>query len=216
MDKIKVLIVDDHEMFAESLAVVISMKEDIEVLGVANSGKTAIEKTELLKPDVVLMDIEMRDLDGIKTMRKIKEKSPGVAFIMLTMHSEEEYVLEAMKAGARGYVLKESSSSQVYEAIKAITHGKAFFDANSSHKVIESLQHRYESMKRVKEEGNILSEREVEVLKLIAEGYTNKEISDRLFISPHTTRNHIKNIFMKLDCHTRTKAVIQGRKNQLI
>ena len=216
IEKVKVLIVDDHEMFCESLATLISMRDEVEVLGTANSGKEAIEKTELLKPDIVLIDIKMKDFDGIETMRKIKEKLPDIAFIMLTMYSDEEYVMEAFKAGAKGYVLKESSSSEVLEAIRTVSKGKVFFDSNSSCKVIENLQHQYENMKRSKEKGNMLTQRELEVLKLIAEGYTNKEISNKLFISPHTTRNHIANIFMKLNCNTRTKAVVEGRKRSLI
>lgn len=216
IEKVKVLIVDDHEIFCESLAVVLSMRDEVEILGTANCGKEAIEKTELLKPNIVLMDIEMKDLDGIETMRKIKEKFPDIAFIMLTMHSDEEYILEAIKAGAKGYILKDFSSLQVLEAIRTVSQGKVFFDSNSSHKVIENLQHQYENMKRFKENGNVLSQRELEVLKLIAEGCTNKEISNKLFISPHTTRNHIANIFMKLNCHTRTKTVIEAHKKGLI
>jgi DNA-binding NarL/FixJ family response regulator len=210
-EKIKVLIVDDHKMFCESLAALISMGSEVEVLGIANSGKEAIGKTELLKPDIVLIDIKMKDFDGIETMRKIKEKLPDIAFIMLTMFSDEEYVMEAIKAGAKGYILKDSSASQVFEAIRTVSHGKSFFDSNSSHKVIESIQKQYKNAKRFK-----FSQREIEVLKLIAEGYTNKEISNKLFISPHTARNHITNIFMKLNCHTRTKAVIEGYKKSLI
>ena len=216
IEKVKVLIVDDHEMFCESLAALISMRGEVEVSGIANCGKEAMEKTELLKPDIVLMDVEMKDFDGIEAMRKIKGKFPDISFIMLTMHSDEEYVMEAIKAGAKGYVLKESSSSEVLEAIRTVSQGKSFFDSKSSHKVIENLQHQYENMKRFKEEGNVLSQRELEVLKLIAEGCTNKEISNKLFISPHTTRNHITNIFISLNCHTRTKAVIEGHKKGLI
>jgi DNA-binding NarL/FixJ family response regulator len=216
IEKVKVLIVDDHKMFCESLATLLFMTDEVEVLGTANCGKEAIKKAELLKPDIVLLDIEMKDLDGIEAMRKIKEKFPDIAFIMLTMHPDEEYVMEAIKAGAKGYVLKESSSSEVLEAIRTVSQGNSFFGSNSFRKVIENLQHHYESVKRFKEEGNVLTQRELEVLKLIAEGYTNKEISNKLFISPHTTRNHIANIFMKLNCNTRTKAVIEAQKRRLI
>jgi DNA-binding NarL/FixJ family response regulator len=216
IEKVKVLIVDDHKMFCESLATLLSMTDEVEVLGTANCGKEAIKKAELLKPDIVLLDIEMKDLDGIEAMRKIKEKFPDIAFIMLTMHPDEEYVMEAIKAGAKGYVLKESSSSEVLEAIRTVSQGNSFFGSNSFRKVIENFQHHYESVKRFKEEGNVLTQRELEVLKLIAEGYTNREISNKLFISPHTTRNHIANIFMKLNCNTRTKAVIEAQKRRLI
>ena len=203
-------------MFCESLAALLSMGDEVEVLGTANCGKEAIEKTELLKPDIVLMDIEMKDLDGMEAMRKIKENFPDIAFIMLTMHSDEEYILEAIKAGAKGYMLKDSSYSKVLEAIRAVSQGKVFFDSNSSYKAIKNLQHQYENMKRFKEKGNVLSQRELEVLKLIAEGCTNKEINNTLFISSHTVRNHITNIFMKLNCRTRIKAIIEAQKKGLI
>lgn len=216
MDKIKVMIVDDHKMFAESLAALIAMKDDIEILSVVNSGMKAIEKSESLKPDIVLMDIEMEDLNGLMTIRKIKEKCSNIEFIILTMHSDEEYVIEAVKAGTKGYVLKESSSSQVYDAIKSVSQGKRYFDVSVSHKVIENLTYKNDEMRKNIKESDLLSGREIEVLKMIAEGYTNKEISEKLFISPHTTRNHIKNIFFKLQCHTRTKAVAEGRKKQII
>ena len=215
-EKIKVLIVDDHEVFCESLAALISMRDEVEVLGTANCGKEAIEKTGSLKPDIVLIDIKMKDLDGIETMRRVKEKFPDMQFIILTMYSDEEYVIEAIKAGAKGYVLKDSSSSEVLQAIWAVSKGKAFFDPNSSWKVIESIQGQKKSAKRTEADESILSQREVEVLGLIAEGSSNREISEKLFISPHTTRNHIANIFAKFGCHTRTKAIIEGRKKALI
>ena len=213
--KTRVLIVDDHKMFCESLSSLFSMKKEVAVLGTANSGKEAIHKAELLKPDIILMDIEMEGLDGIETMRKIREKLPSTEVIMLTMHSDEEYVLEAIKAGAKGYVLKDFSSSQLLEAIKSVRKGGIFFDPKSSQKVIRSLQNQHGEEKGIGEEKSTLSLREREILRLISEGYTNKEISNRLFISAHTTRNHIANIFMKLDCHTRTKAVIEGKKRGL-
>ena len=214
---IKVLIVDDHEMFCESLAALISMKDDIEVVGLASSGAEAIRKTELLRPDIILMDIKMKGIDGIEAMRKIKEKSPDIDFIMLTMYDDEEYVMESIKAGAKGYVLKESPSSKVLEAIRTVGTGKAFFDPNSSSRVIEGIQRqRGQKGPRPEEDEAILSPREIDILRLMAEGYSNKEISNKLFISPHTTRNHIANIFMKLNCQTRMKAVIEGKRKGLI
>jgi two-component system response regulator DegU len=214
-EKTKVLIVDDHEVFCESLALLLSIKQGVEVVGMAHSGREAIKKIESSGPNIVLMDIEMKDLDGIETMRRIREKHPEINFIMLTMHSGEEYILEALRAGAKGYILKDFSSSQIFEAIRSVGQGKVFYDPDSSYKVIESLQNKYER-KRLREEDHSLSQREIEVLKLVAEGCSNKEISDKLFISPHTTRNHITNIFEKLNCHSRTRAVIEARRKQLI
>lgn len=215
-EKIKVLVVDDHEVFCESLAALLSMRGDIEVVGTANCGRDAIRKTELLGPKIVLLDVKMKDLDGIQCMREIKERSPGTEFIMLTMYTDEEHVLEAIKAGAKGYVLKESSSSEVLEAIKAVSQGRAFFDSNSSSELVKGIRHQNKSTREALAGEDPLSQREVEVLRLIGEGYSNKEISKKLFISSHTTRNHVANIFIKLNCHNRTKAIIQGRKKGLI
>lgn len=215
-EKARVFIADDHEIFCESLALLLSIKQGVEVVGMANSGKEAIKKIESLRPSIVLMDIEMKDLDGIETMRRIREKYDDINFIMLTMHSDEEYILEAIEAGAKGYIIKDFSSSQIFEAIRTVGQGKVFYDPESSYKVIESLQNKYQRGKRFRTPDHLLSQREIEVLKLIAEGCSNKEISSRLFISHHTTRNHITNIFEKLNCHSRTKAVIEGQRKELI
>jgi len=212
-DKIKILIVDNHKMFCESLATLISTRDELIVLDTANCGEEAIKKVKLLKPDIVLMDIEMDGLDGIQTLRRIMETSPGPEFIMLTMHCDEEYISKAMRAGAKGYVLKDSSFSQVLDAISAVSKGNGFLDAKLSYKLIRGLKDQKESLSSY---SDMLSSREIEILRLIAEGYSNSEISNKLFISPHTTRNHIASIFMKLNCHSRTQAIIQGRKKGLI
>jgi DNA-binding NarL/FixJ family response regulator len=129
MEKIKVLIADDHEIFCESLALLISLKGEAEMVGVATSAEEAIEKVEYLRPDIVLMDIEMKKgLDGIDATRIIKERFPDIEVIIVTMHANEEYVLEAIKAGAKGYVMKDFSSSHILEAIKSVKNGKVFFD----------------------------------------------------------------------------------------
>ena len=214
--KPKVLIVDDHKIFCESLALLLSMKQEVEVVGVANSGKEALKKIDALKPSIVLMDIEMKDLDGIETMRKVREKYGDIEFIILTMHSDGEYILEALEAGAKGYILKDFSSSQIFEAINSVHQGNVFYDPDSSCRVLGSLHNRFQRKRRPKNDENPLSQREIEVLTLMAEGCSNKEISSRLSISPHTTRNHITNIFEKLKCHSRTKAVIEAQRKDLI
>lgn len=213
--KTRVLIVDDHEMFCESLALLLTMRGEVEVLGVANSGSEAIRKAESLRPNIILIDIEMKGLDGLETLKVIKGKFPEIEFIILTMHSDEEYVLEAIKASAKGYVLKEHSSSQVLHAIQYVKEGKVFFDQNCSNTAIQKLSRDFENSKKEKDSTE-LSQREIQILRLLSEGFTNKEISDKLFISPYTTRNHLTNIFQKLQCHSRAKAVIEAQKRQLI
>ena len=214
MKKVKVLIVDDHEVFCESLAFLLSIRGGAEIVGTATSGEDAVKKVESLRPDVVLMDIEMKGLDGIGATRRLKEKFPDVKVIMLTMHSEEQYIFEAIKAGAKGYILKDYSSSSIIEAIRSVSRGEAFFDPRSSGKVLSSLKSQIGDSDGAREAS--LSRREIEILKLIAEGHINKEISNLLCISIHTVRNHIANIFSKIECNTRTGAINEAHKRNLI
>jgi two-component system, NarL family, response regulator DegU len=216
MAKIRILIVDDHEIFCESLAFLLSIRGEAEIVGTANSGEEALKKVERLCPDVILMDIEMKGLDGIETTRKLKERFPDLPVVMLTMHSDEQYVVEAIKAGAKGYVLKDYSSTSIMEAIRSVARGEAFFDPKSSGKVLGSLKRHFGDDERRDGSEALLSRREVEILKLIAEGYVNKEIGRKLFISIHTVRNHIANIFEKMGCSTRTKAIKEARNRGLI
>jgi len=213
--KIRVLIADDHKIFCESLALLIAMKAGAEVVGVAYSAEQAIDKVEQLNPDVVLMDIEMGGLDGIDATRKIKEKHPRTEVIILTMHANDDYVAEAINAGAKGYVLKDSSSFHILEAIQAVGKDEIFLDAKSSYKMLKILQKQARTTLTNVDQAP-LGEREIEVLKLIREGYTNKEIAGKLFISPHTVRNHIAGIFSKLNCSTRTNAVREAQNRKLI
>lgn len=216
MQKTRVVIVDDHEVFCESLAFLLSIKGKAEIVGTANSGEHAMEKVARLRPDVVLMDIEMKGLDGIGTTRKLRERFPELKVIILTMHSDEQYILEAVTAGAKGYVLKDYSSSSIIEAIKSVNRGEVFFDPKSSGKALGGLKNQLEDSLKKKSGGPQLSRREIEILKLIAEGHLNKEISDKLYISIHTVRNHIANIFSKMNCSTRTRAIREARKRGLI
>jgi DNA-binding NarL/FixJ family response regulator len=214
MKKIRVLIVDDHEVFCESLAFLLSIRGEAEIVGTVCSGEDALKKVESLRPDVVLMDIEMKGLDGIEATRRLKEKFPDVKVIMLTMHSEEQYIFEAIKAGAKGYVLKDYSCSSIIEAIRSVGRDEAFFDPSSSGKVLTGLKAQFGETDRAHDAP--LSRREIEILKLIAEGHINKEISKKLCISTHTVRNHIANIFSKIECNTRTRAINEAHRRNLI
>ncbi len=212
LNKPKVIIIDDHEVFCESLALLLSMK-GIEVLGTINEGKMALEKLQHLKPDIadiVLMDIEMKDIDGIQLTKKIKNKFLNIEIIMLTMHCNEEYIVDAFKAGAKAYVLKDSPSFFLLRAIEAVSKGESFVDPKSTYKLMGGIDNRNKKL------DEILTPREKEIVKFIYEGYTNKEISKKLNLSTHTIRNHIVNIFQKLNCSTRTKAVKEAQKRNLI
>lgn len=214
MKKTRVLIVDDHEVFCESLALLLSLRGEAEIVGTVTSGEDALKEVESLRPDVVLMDIEMKGLDGIGATRRLKEKFPDVKVIMLTMHSEEQYIFEAIKAGAKGYVLKDYSCSRIIEAINSVSRDEAFFHPRSSGKVLTGLKTQFGDTDGAREVS--LSRREIEILKLIAEGHINKEISNLLCISIHTVRNHIANIFSKIECNTRTKAVNEAHRRKFI
>lgn len=217
MEKVKVLIVDDHTVFCEALSSLLTIKGEVDVVGIASNAEDAFKKVKQLNPDVVLMDIELKDSDGIQTTRIIKEKHPDTEVIILTMHTDEQYLLEAIQAGAKGYILKDFPSSLLLEAIKYVAEGKSLFDPTSSSRVLNELKLLLNKKRQLTEEkDSSLSKREVEILKLIAEGYTNKEIAQKLYLSEHTVRNHISNIFLKLNCNTRAKAVLEAFKKKLI
>ena len=214
MQRCKVLIIDDHAMFGESLALLLSTKGEVEVVGVAKSGEEALARLEASRPDIVLMDIEMKGIDGIEATRRVRRLYPDIEVIVVTMHAEEEYIIEAIKAGAKGYVLKNFSSSFILDAIQAVRKGEHAFDPKSSAKALKSVAKIIRHGET--EEKNPLTKQEVRILKLIAEGYVNKEISKALDISIHTVRNHIANFFVKLNCSNRTKAVKEAQRQKLI
>jgi two-component system response regulator DegU len=214
MGPVKVLLVDDHVMFSESLAHLLSTKTGIDVVGVAESGEEALRKTKSLKPSIVLMDIEMKGLDGIETTRILRQTFPETEVIVVTMHPDEEYIVEAIKAGAKGYVLKHFSSSFILEAINSVAQGQHAFDPKSSADVLKSLG-KLIGNKDEQGEGQ-LTAREVKILRLISDGHTNKDVSRQLNISVHTVRNHLTHIFSKLGCANRTKAVREAQKRRLI
>jgi len=217
LEKVKVLIVDDHTVFCEALSSLLTIKGEVDVVGIASNAEDAFKKVKQLNPDVVLMDIELKDSDGIQTTRIIKEKHPDTEVIILTMHTDEQYLLEAIQAGAKGYILKDFPSSLLLEAIKYVAEGKSLFDPTSSSRVLNELKFLLNKKRQLTgEKDSSLSKREVEILKLIAEGYTNKEIAQKLYLSEHTVRNHISNIFLKLNCNTRAKAVLEAFKKKLI
>jgi len=217
LEKVKVLIVDDHTVFCEALSSLLTIKGEVDVVGIASNAEDAFKKVKQLNPDVVLMDIELKDSDGIQTTRIIKEKHPDTEVIILTMHTDEQYLLEAIQAGAKGYILKDFPSSLLLEAIKYVAEGKSLFDPTSSSRVLNELKFLLNKKRQLTgEKDSSLSKREVEILKLIAEGYTNKEIAQKLYLSEHTVRNHISNIFLKLNCNTRARAVLEAFKKKLI
>lgn len=215
MDRIKLLIVDDHIMFREGIKALLEFYQEFEVVGEASNGVEAVEKTKELSPEVILMDIGMTGCDGLQATRRIKKEFPHTEILALTMHDTEEYFFEILKAGASGYVLKEAPSSELCTAIKEVAGGKVHICSVMSRKLLDDY------LRRVKngEEGNthdILSGRERDVLRLIAEGFTNQEISQKLFISSSTVQTYCSRIMEKLHLHNRSQLMLYALNHGII
>lgn len=222
-NKIRVLIVDDHQVVREGLASVLKTKDHIDVVGLAVNGRDAVEKARKLLPDVVLMDISMPGMDGVEATLHIKKENPQIGIVILTMYAEEEYIFELVRAGAGGYLLKDADSAQIAAAIRAITKGESVIHPVIASKILSefarlssSLSNDRTKTKKGMESGHNLSERELNVLGLVSNGMTNKEIAVNLKISEKTVKNHIRNIFHKLNVSDRTEAAILALREGLI
>ena len=215
MEKIKVLIADDHSLIRKGLEQVLELENDIEVIGEASNGKEAVEQAMKLNPDVVLMDINMPVQNGVYAIRELKEKGCPARIIVLTIHDDREYLVEAIRIGAAGYIMKDADVDHLIKAIRDVYRGDTYIQPNLTSSLIKDYDKMtYQSVKRQFEENN-LTQREIEVLMLIADGKNNREIADELYISEKTVKNHISNIFKKIDVSDRTQAAIYVFKNHL-
>ncbi|TLS36071.1 response regulator [Pseudalkalibacillus caeni] len=208
---IKVLLVDDHTILRDGLRNILELEKDIEVIGESTSGNDAIDKIKKLNPDVVLMDINMPDKNGIEVTSVVKKVFPEVKILMLTMHNHDEYFMSAIREGADGYLLKDAPSNQVVEAIRTVAKGESVIQPSMTKKLINFHQQKKDSA--TNEE---LTEREKEVLLCLMEGLSNKEIGDKLFISDKTVKIHVSKIFKKLNVKSRSQAVIYAVQNQVV
>jgi len=195
MKKIRVLIADDHTLFREGLCSLLAGREEISVVGEAANGREAVSKAEQLGPDLVIVDISMPVLNGFEATTQIRRRCPGVKVLVLTMHEDPEFVRKILRAGAAGYLVKKSAASQLFDAIKAIHNGGAFFSPSVSKVLLEQM---VEGGPEDKLDEPILTSREKEVLQLVAEGYTNQQIAGELFLSVKTVEGHKNNIKKKL------------------
>ncbi len=212
MAAIKVMIVDDHSLVREGLKAVFDQGKDIEVVGEAGSGEEAIDMVDSVKPDVILMDISMPGMNGIQATRLIREKNPEAKVVILTMLDQEGYVYEAIKAGATGYMLKSTSSDDLVNAIQTVHEGKALLHPDATAQLLKEFVTLAEN--KAKDYG--LSNREMEVLQLLSEGNTNKEIAKALWISEQTVKTHVAHIFDKLGTSDRTETVARALRNGLV
>jgi DNA-binding NarL/FixJ family response regulator len=209
-DSIRVLIADDHPLFRDGMRGLLGSLPDMEVVGEASSGEQAIELARELQPDVILMDIKMPVINGIEATREILHTSPRIGVLVVTMFEDEDSVFAAMRAGARGYLLKDSSGQEVMHAIRAVASGEAIFGPGVAQRLISFFSAPSPAVSR--RAFPELTEREEEILSLVAQGKTNQEIAKELFVSLKTVRNHVSNIFLKLQVADRAQAVIRARE----
>jgi len=212
MEPIKVLITDDHPVVREGLSAMLNKEPDIQVVGEAENGAEAIDKAKELQPDVVLMDLRMPEVDGVEAMRQIRAANPGIKFIVLTTYDNDEYIFKGIEAGARAYLLKDAPREELFKAIRAVYKGESLIEPAVAGKVLD----RFAELSRQAQVVDALSEREVEVLKLMAKGAANKEIAAGLCISESTVKTHIQTIFQKLGVGDRTEAVTEAIKKGII
>ena len=213
MEPIKVLIADDHPMFREGVRSMLRREGSVELVGEAATGSAAIALAAELQPDVILMDLNMPRVTGIEATRRILETTPNTAILMLTMFEDDDSVFAAMRAGARGYLLKGADGAETLRAIHAVADGEAIFGPTIARRLSEYFaapggDHKTTSSKAFPD----LTEREHEILSLIAEGYTNTTIASRLYLSPKTVRNYVSSIFTKLEVADRPQAIVRARE----
>jgi DNA-binding NarL/FixJ family response regulator len=198
--KTKIVIVEDHKLFREGLKSLLSDKADLEVIGEAGDGLEAIRTVKKCRPDLLLLDLSMPKMNGISVMKEIKTQFPEIKIMALTIHESDQYVLEAFEAGADGYCLKDAGRSELMVAVDSVLQGKRYISPSISENVLEGYMTGRKKLKS-KTSWDTITQREREVLKLLGEGYQNKEISEMLHISVKTVEKHRANIMNKLDLH---------------
>ena len=210
MDCWRLLLVDDHALFREGLAGLFSYQDDFDVVGEASDADTALAQVAALHPDIVLMDIDMPGDDGITTTRRLKSEFPDVTVVMLTVHDATDKLLDAIKAGAQGYLVKNIRSAELLDQLRGLRQGEAAITRRMAARILEEFQRGHGSVGTPDETAHDLTARELEVLTLVTDRLSNKEIAARLVISEHTVKNHLKNILGKLHLRTRREAADYG------
>ena len=219
LDPIRVLIVDDHALFRRGLEMVLAEESDIELVGEASDGAEAVAKAGEALPDVVLMDIRMPKSSGIEACRAMKEVAPSAKIVMLTISDEEEDLFEAIRAGASGYLLKDIPYDEVADVVRAVHGGQSLINPSMAAKLLTEFAAlaKRDGEERVQEvPAPKLTDREMEVLRLVARGMNNRDIAKELFISENTVKNHVRNILEKLQIHSRMEAVMIAVRENLI
>jgi two-component system NarL family response regulator len=218
-DPIRALIVDDHALFRRGLEMVLAAEDDIELVGEASDGTEAVQKAGESLPDVVLMDIRMPKSSGIEACRAMKEVAPSSKIVMLTISDEEEDLFEAIRAGASGYLLKDIPLDEVADVVRAVHGGQSLINPSMAAKLLTefaALNKRDQEERAEQVPAPKLTDREMQVLKLVAKGMNNRDIAKELFISENTVKNHVRNILEKLQIHSRMEAVMIAVREKLI
>jgi DNA-binding NarL/FixJ family response regulator len=216
-ETLRVLVCDDHALFRRGLQMVLEQEPDLELVGEAADGEEVVVRAQELMPDVILMDVRMPRMSGIEAAREIKEALPHVKILMLTISDDEADLYEAIKAGASGYLLKEIPIEEVAQAIRSVWAGQSRISPSMASKLLTE----FAAMSKATEEkpqmpAPRLTEREMEVLRLVAQGLNNRDIAAKLFISENTVKNHIRNILDKLHLHSRMEAVVYAVREKMI
>ncbi|MFL6040867.1 MAG: response regulator [Gaiellales bacterium] len=205
--QVRCLVVDDHAAIREGVKLILARDREISVIGEASSGDGAVDMAERRRPDVILMDVRMRGMDGFEATRRITAAHPAIAIILYTAHGERGLLAEGLDCGARGYVLKDAPPDDIIRAVKRVAEGGAYVDPTLASELVSP---------KATERIPALSTREREILGLLANGFSNPEIAARLFISPETVRTHVRNAMAKLEADTRTQAVALALRYALI
>ena len=215
MKQIRILLADDHNVMRRGLRLLLESQDGFSVVAEAADGRQAVEQAVATKPDVVVLDIAMPHLSGTEAAQRITEELPSTAIVILSMHSDEGYVLRAVKAGAKGYLLKDSAEGDLIEAIKAVGQGKAFFSPEVSRMLVEDYVREIKA-RGTQDSYELLTAREREVLHLLAEGKSNKEIAGLLNLSPYTVETHRRNLQEKLNLHSLAELILYAVRKGVI
>ena len=212
---IRIILADDHAVMRRGLRLVLEQQADFEVVGEASDGREAVNLAETVKPDVAVLDITMPNLNGIEAAHQISTKQPGVSTIILSMHADESFVLRALKAGARGYLLKESAEGDLINAVRLVSEGKSFFSPLVSRMLVEDYVRQLQD-RDIEDSYELLTAREREILQLIAEAKSNKEIANMLNLSLYTVETHRSNILEKLNLHSVPELILYAVRKGVI
>jgi DNA-binding NarL/FixJ family response regulator len=215
MNKVRILIADDHGIVRKGLRLQLEQHEEFQVVGEAADGREAVRLAEELSPDVIIMDIAMPNLNGIQATTQLVKKNPNLGVIMLSMHSDESYLTRTLSAGAKGYLLKDSADQDLYRAVQSVSEGKPFFSPSIAKTLLEDYMRQLQQ-RGLQDSYDLLTDREKEILQLLAEGKSNKEVAVQLNLSPSTVETHRTRIMQKLDLHSSADIVLYAVRKKII